>query len=213
MSRGAGIRREAPRGDLSRHARWSGSREDARDRRLTSISGADTGSLPGRVATDSAVAAILPSEPPRRLSAPEARQPPGAPREEGVHASDRGDRGGQVPRNIIVMIDVWAVSGMNFRQTRCRTVCHIFFTPRGTPRRGQRGGSPPRQLPPGENPRWRCQVRMHGCSFGERPGPVAAFWRCSNGLRDYLHVTSMPKKCRNTSRFGRFFGFCCALRM
>jgi hypothetical protein len=26
-------------------------------------------------------------------------------------------------------------------------------------------------------------------------------------------VTSIPKKCMNTSRLGRFFGFCCGLRM
>ena len=31
--------------------------------------------------------------------------------------------------------------------------------------------------------------------------------------RRYFHVTSMPKKCRNTSRSGRFFGFICGLRM
>lgn len=29
----------------------------------------------------------------------------------------------------------------------------------------------------------------------------------------YFQVTSIPKKCRNTSRFGLFFGFCCGLRM
>ena len=29
----------------------------------------------------------------------------------------------------------------------------------------------------------------------------------------YFQVTSIPKKCKNTSRFGRFFGFCCGLRM
>ena len=30
---------------------------------------------------------------------------------------------------------------------------------------------------------------------------------------DYFHVTSMPKKCMKTSRFGLFLGFCCGLRM
>ena len=29
----------------------------------------------------------------------------------------------------------------------------------------------------------------------------------------YFQVTSMPKKCMKTSRFGLFFGFCCGLRM
>jgi hypothetical protein len=28
----------------------------------------------------------------------------------------------------------------------------------------------------------------------------------------YFQVTSMPKKCRKTSRPGRFLGFCCGLR-
>ena len=31
--------------------------------------------------------------------------------------------------------------------------------------------------------------------------------------RGYFHVTSIPKKCMNTSRFGLFFGFCWGLRM
>ena len=30
---------------------------------------------------------------------------------------------------------------------------------------------------------------------------------------DYFHVISIPKKCTNTCRFGRFFGFCCGLRI
>jgi hypothetical protein len=30
---------------------------------------------------------------------------------------------------------------------------------------------------------------------------------------DYFQVISIPKKCTNTCRFGRFFGFCCGLRM
>ena len=29
----------------------------------------------------------------------------------------------------------------------------------------------------------------------------------------YFQVTSIPKKCANTSRAGVFFGFCCGLRM
>ena len=35
----------------------------------------------------------------------------------------------------------------------------------------------------------------------------------SGSTRGYFHVTSIPKKCMNTSRFGLFFGFCCGLRM
>lgn len=31
--------------------------------------------------------------------------------------------------------------------------------------------------------------------------------------RGYFHVISMPKKCRKTSRFGLFLGFCCGLRI
>ena len=34
-------------------------------------------------------------------------------------------------------------------------------------------------------------------------------WACPR----YFHVTSIPKKCMKTSRFGLFFGFCCGLRM
>jgi hypothetical protein len=29
----------------------------------------------------------------------------------------------------------------------------------------------------------------------------------------HFHVISMPKKCMNTCRVGRFFGFICGLRM
>ena len=29
----------------------------------------------------------------------------------------------------------------------------------------------------------------------------------------HFQVISMPKKCRNTCRAGRFLGFCCGLRM
>ena len=35
----------------------------------------------------------------------------------------------------------------------------------------------------------------------------------SSTVNPYFHVTSIPKKCMKTARFGLFFGFCCGLRM
>ena len=43
--------------------------------------------------------------------------------------------------------------------------------------------------------------------------PASAAGTGASLAPSYFHVTSMPKKCMNTSRFGRFFGFCCGLRM
>lgn len=37
--------------------------------------------------------------------------------------------------------------------------------------------------------------------------------RVSRVQQDHFQVTSIPKKCMKTSRFGLFFGFCCGLRM
>jgi hypothetical protein len=36
---------------------------------------------------------------------------------------------------------------------------------------------------------------------------------CRGSHRGYFQVTSIPKKCMKTSRFGLFFGFCCGLRI
>jgi hypothetical protein len=65
--------------------------------------------------------------------------------------------------------------------------------------------------------------RAEGAFFPDR---VSCANCCPGDLRDveepdasppsasaYFQVTSMPKKCMNTSRAGLFFGFCCGLRM
>jgi hypothetical protein len=38
-------------------------------------------------------------------------------------------------------------------------------------------------------------------------------WKREQLLAAYFQVTSIPKKCMNTSRAGVFFAFCCGLRM
>ena len=57
--------------------------------------------------------------------------------------------------------------------------------------RGRRGG-----LRAGEDRTHHTQQRAH-----------------KSAAPAYFQVISMPKKCRNTSRVGLFFGFCCGLRM
>jgi hypothetical protein len=45
------------------------------------------------------------------------------------------------------------------------------------------------------------------------PGADGSVRRTSSDSAAYFQVTSIPKKCANTSRFGLFFGFCSGLRM
>ena len=64
---------------------------------------------------------------------------------------------------------------------------------------------------------------LYGVLIGAAPVVAAncSCWQLPRGPRGgrelaniaYFHVTSIPKKWRNTSRLGRFFGFCCGLRM
>ena len=48
---------------------------------------------------------------------------------------------------------------------------------------------------------------------GLRPTEKASTMLSPQLVAGYFQVTSIPKKCMNTSRFGLFFGFCCGLRM
>ena len=50
-------------------------------------------------------------------------------------------------------------------------------------------------------------------SFGTGSALVAPTSGCGPSDRRYFHVTSIAKKCANTSRFGVFFGFVCGLRI
>lgn len=65
----------------------------------------------------------------------------------------------------------------------------------------------------GQDDDWPTQETRHTRTIIARNNPGSnEITRFVQPAR-YFHVTSMPKKCMKTSRLGRFFGFCCGLRI
>jgi hypothetical protein len=59
----------------------------------------------------------------------------------------------------------------------------------------------------------RPAAAWHGAFGTHRGTKLPLDLRLGRPADNYFHVTSIPKKCMKTSRFGLFFGFCCGLRM